>query len=847
MARSDQPDAAAPASAHRPARDLAEMLTELRLARAMSQEELADRSGVSIRAISDLERGVTRRPHRDTVRALAGALRLDPAQSRSLDRLSRTVPPPSRPRSRAPRITVPAPVTSIIGRDADLAAVGRLVRARSVRLVCITGPGGVGKTRLATEVAWRGARGMERVDAVDLSVLDSGQDLLTAIVTVLGIRGSSGRPMETIAARMGRARWLLLAESFEHVPDAAATLADLLATCQGLTLLVTSRVPVRLRGEHLWPLDPLPLPPLTDATTSGHDPAVIATNPAVCLLVERAAAVRPGFSITPANATDLVRLCHRLGGLPLAIELAAAHLRTLAPATLLADLVSRLPDLASDEVDVAERHQTMRATVLWGIDHLPAEAREVFRILGAFTGGASPDALATVAAAADRPLLSPDASLAVLAASHLVTMTDHAGSARIAMLDPVHEVAAELLGSEPDGETVRDAHGRHFLDALRTVQSIDAAPGVVAADWLDPDLGNVRVALARTMTHHPETLDAELVRGLMRFFVARDDYGEAYRTLSAAAEAAVSPSARAWSLHMAGIAANEYGEPETAVRMARGAETILAELGDDRGRCSTLILLGNALRVLGRIEEARQNWLIALDVATALGDEHSLGVVHHNLGVFAQDVCDYDRAREHYQASLELKRRRGDRRGVATTTMNLGSITLDTGDPERARQIFEGLLAELRAMDARHQLGFTFAHLAEALLALGDVEGAASAAEQGLTISRKVEYGQGVAFALRTLGSLALRRGDTREAQRLHREALGLTSDAQDTVGILERLAAACLDDDPEEARQLLLDAEQTRRERRTPVPPADRAAVTTLRVRVGLPPEPDDAPPATP
>src|SRR4051812_48206226 len=330
----------------------ADRLMELRVARGLSQEQLSDQAGVSVRAISDLERAVTRRPRRDTVRALAAGLGLTGDEREALERSARQAPPSSRRGRASPRINMPAPVSSIVGRAADVAALGRLVRG-AARLVTVVGPGGVGKTRLAVEVGWRVAAAFDRVDAIDLSPLRTADDVPTALAAGLGVPTGADRPVAAVAAAIGDTPWLLVLDSFEHVPQAASVVAELLAGCRRLSLLVTSRAPLRLRGEHLWPLAPLPVP------ASDTEP----DNPALTLLVERARAVRPGFVVGPENAAALAALCRGTDGLPLAIELIAAHLRTSEPADLMRQLRSRRTGLSARAVDVPDRHQTLRATV----------------------------------------------------------------------------------------------------------------------------------------------------------------------------------------------------------------------------------------------------------------------------------------------------------------------------------------------------------------------------------------------------------------------------------------------------------------------------------------------------
>jgi transcriptional regulator with XRE-family HTH domain len=343
-----------------------DLLLEMRVDRGLSQEELAADAQVSVRAISDLERGVTRRPHRDTIRALARALGLHSDDRAEFERLARRVPPRA-PRPASPQMGLPSPPASLLGRDSDLAALIRLIRSPAVRLVTLVGVGGVGKTRLAVEVAWRS--GFPLAHLLDLSGLSAPDQVPGALAEALGVPRLGSASIAAVAARLGPAGpRLLVLDSAEHVPAVALDVARLLAACPGLTVLATSRAPLRLQGEHRWPLGPLDPP--------GPDDGASLDNAAVALLVDRARAARPGFTITPTNSAMLAALCRRLDGLPLAIELAAARLRTREPADLLAELGEELSGLRSEVVDRPDRHASLHTTVEWTLRQLrPDEHR----------------------------------------------------------------------------------------------------------------------------------------------------------------------------------------------------------------------------------------------------------------------------------------------------------------------------------------------------------------------------------------------------------------------------------------------------------------------------------------
>ncbi len=710
-------------------RSLAEVLAELRSSRGLSQEQLAERSGISVRAIGEIERGATRRPHRETLRALAGALGLTQAEQDAFARTARTAPPPDTRRRKASRPVLPAPVTSIIGRSDDLAAVLRLVQDPAVRLVTIIGTGGVGKTRLAVEAGWRAASRFEAVRGLDLSALRYPEDVPQALADSLGTPDP--------AAVIGDGRWLLVLDSFEHVAPAATTVATLLAGCPRLTVLVTSRSPLRLRGEHLWPLAPL-------STPDGDDADGLAANAAVRLLVDRTAAVRPGFTLTGDNAAAVAALCRRLDGLPLALELAAARLRTQAPAQVLA----QIRDLDGDTVDSADRHLSLRRTVEWSTRGLTEPDRRLFGLLGAFAGGADP---VDVEAA----LGAPPLSLATLAAHSLVTVTDRDGRPRIGMLDTIRAVVEDHLTSTGD----RDAHAGHFL---RLVRDGDPRPG--------DEQDNVRAAIQHAVDAAPALLEVATVRALTSHYVARGRFTEGRRMLTAAAGAAPTEQARAWAWHGAAVTANEGGDPQAALTLAAAAAEAFG--ADPDGRAATLTLIGNAHKFAGRYADAAAAYTEVLAQARSTGDARRETIALNNLGALAHDRGAYAEAIGYHAAALSRKRELGDRRGVAVAQLNLGAVRNDTGDHAAAAGLLTEAAAAFAALGEPGSEAFALALLAQSQAGLTSWDDATTTGERALEIARRAEHAQATGLALLALGETAAATGDPEGAARLLREAL---------------------------------------------------------------------------
>ncbi|HEU5330783.1 MAG TPA: helix-turn-helix domain-containing protein, partial [Thermomicrobiales bacterium] len=445
------------------------LLRRYRLAAGLTQEALAERAGVSARAVGDLERDGGRAPRLDTVALLVGALALPPeheAQLRAAARPDLETAERDRPRPNgaSPLLTPPTP---LIGREQEVATALALLRhdahgGTPVRLLTLTGPGGVGKTRLALHLAaelradFPGA-----VQVVSLAALTEPALVLPAIAGALGVREVSGQALLTsLAAALGEQPALLVLDNCEQVLDAAPQLAALLAAAPRLQVIATSRTPLEIRGEQQFPVLPLALPapdavPLADQAGQ---------SAAVRLFLDRARAAQPGFALTTANVAAVVAICRRLDGLPLALELAAPRLQLLSPRALLARLDSRLPLLTGGAADLPARQRTLRATLDWSHALLAPAEQTLFARLAVFAGGASLAAIEAIGGdAGDAPADVLACLEALLRASLLRRTTDDAGDVRIGMLETIREYAAERLAVSGEEDAIRSQHAAYYL------------------------------------------------------------------------------------------------------------------------------------------------------------------------------------------------------------------------------------------------------------------------------------------------------------------------------------------------------------------------------------------------
>jgi predicted ATPase len=779
------------------------------------------------------------------------------------------------------------PLTPLLGREREEAAVTALLRrapqegaGATVRLLTLTGPGGVGKTRLALQVA-AGLREVfaDGVVLVELAAVRDPSLLPSAIAQALGLHERGGQPLgEILTASLHDKHLLLLLDSFEHLLEAAPLVADLLRVCEGLTVLVTSRAALRVRGEQEFSVPPLALPDPTHLPPAD----ALAQYPAVALFLRRTQAVLPAFALTPANAAAVAAICHRLDGLPLAIELAAARSKLLSPGALLARLEHRLQVLVGGPRDLPARQQTLRDTLAWSYELLDMAEQMLLRRLATFVGGCTLEAAEAVcsasgdlgggvleglAALVDKSLLRQDAQA-----------DPHAGNLepRVVMLETIREYAWERLTASGEAEALRRRHAAYFLALAESAEP--ALLGPDQAVWLarlESEHDNARAVLRWAVESAEFEHGLRLAGALWRFWQVRGHLSEGVRwleTLLARDEAGgrrVAAPVRARALKGAGVLAYRQGDYGQAATWLEESLALQRDLGNPEGIAAALNNLGLVAYDLGDYARAAALHAESLALRREVGDTWGSAISLNNLGLVARRQSDYGRARALFEESLALHRELGDEGGSTLALLNLGDVARIQGDHERALGLLEESLALTRQLgDTGHQAlallilgavareqgsyGRAAAWLEESLaltrqagnkggsaLALitlglvaraqGDYGRAQALSSEGLALTRQLGDRWGSAYALLSLGMLTRERGDYERATSLYAESLMLfqtLGEKGGLIGCLEGVAGVLgLQGQPARAARLLGAAAALRRALGAPLPPADRAS----------------------
>jgi predicted ATPase/transcriptional regulator with XRE-family HTH domain len=704
--------------------DFSDLLRRARRAAGLTQEELAERAGLSARGISDLERGVHRAPHRETLDLLARALDLSDAERSQWEQARRrlstrssipaTLPARTQGQSAAPQL--PTSLTPLIGREREVRAVTAVLREPANRLVTITGAGGVGKTRLALAVA-RAVSGSfsDGTQFVDLASIGDAGLVLAAIATALRVREAGDQLLrESVVAFIGDRSLLLVLDNCEHVADAALDILDLLARCSNLQVLATSRARLNVSVEQEYALSPLQVP--EDAVEL--DLWRVRESEAVELFVQRARSVKPDFDLTAENAADVAAICRRLDGLPLAIELAAARVKLLSPPEIVAQLEQPLALLTGGARDLPARQRTMRDTIRWSYELLVPEERALLRRLSTFVGGWMLDAAESVST------VPGETSADVL--DHLGSLMDYSlvsrreqpnGETRYGMLETVRAFGLEELDRLGQLNDALDRHARYVVDLVEYAEP--ALRDHRQRAWfarLLAEQGNIRAVLRRALVDGVVAVDygRRLAVALIWFWFTHNRFREARDWLARAAAAPAPPDDLLQARASVGVGMMRWrvGEISETLPIVHEALDVLRRSRDDWQVCFALHQLAHLSDESGDPERGIDLFRESLEGYRALGDQWGVAFGHCCVGRTLQGQGRQDEARQHLQRAFEIFQSLGDEWFVSTTASRLGDVEFASGDFEssagwyqRSAGLFQEVGEELGIADSLVRLG----------------------------------------------------------------------------------------------------------------------------------------------
>ena len=639
---------------------------------------------------------------------------------------------------------VPVPPTPLLGRDQETAAVEELVVGKGVRLVTLTGPGGVGKSRLMAEAGRRLGPGFaDGARFLELASVSAADLVAAAIATGLGLNTSAGQMITDLESYLRPRRLLLALDNFEQVMDAAPLLTELLEAAPGLVVLVTSRAVLHLSGEYEFPVPPLPVPP----PGVGHHPADLRRYASVSLFVERAHSVVPGFELTDANAEAVAEICRRLDGLPLAIELAAARIRLLPPQALASRLDQRFSLLTGGARDLPERQRTLRNTLDWSFDLLPAGEQTQFARLGVFAGPFSLPAAEAVCALDEGQASGPGQMMETLGSlvdSSLVRAETRGDEPRFSLLETIRDYALERLTGGGDWAQAHDRHAAYF-QALAEPSEIElAGPGQLAwLDRLETEHDNVWAAMSWLADQGHLDQATHLFLMTWRFWWLHGHLAEFARPGDemVAGSENLPPFQRAMALTGAGFILVANGDLARAQTVFEQSLPLYRQTSEKLGG----ILNATVLAVLGHLAAIRRDYADAselLDEGQALLRE-----------LREDDLTGYDRL----QHLLTM----------AFVDNFLGQVRLSQADNDAAARLFaEGLAVARRAQDGIPIL-ISLYDLARSTQAQGDLASAAGHLKEGLAMAAGAGDETSAAYYLEALAAVAGQQDNPQRAVRL--------------------------------------------------------------------------------
>lgn len=641
---------------------------------------------------------------------------------------------------------LPAPATPLIGRADAVGTIGALVLREDMRLLTLAGPPGVGKTRLAIQVATDVSSAFrDGVCFVELATVQDADQVIPAIVAAMDFTESGSQSLlDTLTAALRDSQVLLVLDNFEQVCAAAPAITDLLAVAPALKVLVTSRSVLHLSGEHTFLVEPLLLPDLRDDA----DAESLMNSPAVMLFVQRARAVHLDFPLGGARLRTIAEICIRLDGIPLAIELASARINILSPQALLQRLDQSLDILHSGPVDASSHHRTMRGAVAWSYALLDSDTQQLFRRLSVFVGGCTLAAAEAVCDEVTQDNHTANQNMSINPAptrflNRMAVLLDHsliqqtttpAGEIRFNMLEILRSFAFEQLEAAGEAQSLRSQHADYYLRWVEETQPWLQHPNQQMLDRLEQEYSNCRAALAwRLADKGNSALGLRLAIALYPFWKVRGHLSEGRQwlhkalTLCADARSVLVARAQACAAELARLQ-DDYSDAE---QRGKASWSLAHDLNDTAAMALALVPLGWAEYMRNDHPAARQQFETSLQLFHKLGNPGHIVSVLHDLAYLELVQGDYPEALTYYKEELALSRANNHQQGIFWALHGMGCVAENQGDLQRAAALFK----------------------------------------QCLVLARELRHVDGIALALTSLGSVARHRGKDTRAMAYYRES----------------------------------------------------------------------------
>lgn len=829
----------------REATPFGDLLRQHRIAKGLTQEALAERAGLGERTIKGIEEGARHLPRADTIFRLIVALELSSDQEAILRRALRCSEPdntdnadisdkassPLTLTATATTLGGPLPtthlmsyLTPLIGRDEFIHDALAKLSKRTTRLMTLVGPPGVGKTRIGLEIAKRASEApeqfsesIERVESIALASLRQPSLILPAIVHAVGMKEVYGSTLlDALVSALRGTRTLLFLDNFEHLLDATSDIVALLARCPDLKIIITSRVALRVRGEHELPVPPLAVPALVSpfgpdsartnlnvtrmvareqssvfmpdttaipvivggairrASSSTGLVADLGSVPSVALFVQRAQDTAPDFALNEQNAPIIAEICRQLDGLPLALELAASRLRLFTPSELLGRLTSRLSILAEHAPDLPSRHQTMRDTIAWSYVLLTSREQWTFRQLGVCANGCSLHAAEAICGReGNAPHVLDD--LTTLVAHSLIHRGERAhGNSYITMLEAIHEYALEQLDSHGERDAAAQAHSAYFCSFLESIVAGTESGGHGAFDLkvLDDDYANLQAALGWAIDRHDVAMGERLVAGMWRYWYMRGFLTEGRRWAESLLEM-VGDTDQRWMNERFPLAASQ-GTSGTE----EGSSIERHQHGETLTRSANLAAALNGAGMLAFRQGDHVTATTWLRRSLALyrwrGDKRGIAAVLNNLGIVVTDQGLYAEARTFHEESLAMKRELSNAHDIAISLNNLGCVARAQGQFAQATAFFEENLSIQRALGDTYRIAHALGNLGTQAYVQSEYDQAYEHYLECLALQKRLGDSQGIALTTLNLGEVAKARGALSEALTKARDSVAM-------------------------------------------------------------------------